>query len=695
MKRLSFTLLALFSILISTHAIYAQHQRLGLQPQTIKINGRGLSNAVEAEAYCLDKHLLASTKPVGYGVVLTDETTALVTIGRRRPVSLQQAITNGDINVEGSGGRGETFASHLSLRFTSNVNEPVTIQLLKPLAMGEKARSWVRPDVLKPLENPLKPAQAKDIQDPVWLAGINESRLQALGYHFGNADEVSVESLKNATRAFQRSNGLPLSGEFDPLTIKALKNEEDAAIETLTRLGFGVTRSVSETEVKSIGDALRLYQKHLGLPETGFLNNSLRAQMAEDMRYLPQVLEVEATDLTPAAYLGSSNSAPHVLTFQKYEKFNTVLVNTPRGPVLWVRNTEGKIYRWPERGEMKTYTRRAGAEALKYLDVIAITQAINNSTPNRLILQVGIHLPGGRIPVAFGRENPFIVTQTEMSDFLAGRAGLPAIDRYLSNLSPGTEKPAVIISRSSFFQGRGGDAGNGESPLGGFGYEQTDPIMLYKAFNKRYGDKVDLSLANDLRLGIANLKEMPKFEKGSQMAVYVDKRRIGSYGEITHVKNALKGAEIRIVKAGNAKTGESPVILFAGQRNENFQALVKQLAAERRFENSLVAFAVCGEGCEVSFNSGIIRESGARAILFYDQRIHPDAVESVLLKFSELLIKEGVPDSKFQQLWRRSVEEVLKNCTPPRCNREDVEKLRDAILQLSALPHRQSDTNAE
>jgi hypothetical protein len=188
---------------------------------------------------------------------------------------------------------------------------------------------------------------------------------------------------------------------------------------------------------------------------------------------------------------------------------------------------------------------------------------------------------------------------------------------------------------------------------------------------------------------------MPKFEKGSQMAVFVDKRRIGSYGEITHVRNALKGAEIRLVKAGNAKTGESPIILFAGQRNENFQALVKQLAAERRFENSLVAFAVCGEGCEVSFNSGIIRESGARAILFYDQRIHPDAVESVLLKFSELLIKEGVPDSKFQQLWRKSVEEVLKNCTPPRCNREDVEKLRDAILQLSALPHRRSETNAE
>jgi len=278
---------------------------------------------------------------------------------------------------------------------------------------------------------------------------------------------------------------------------------------------------------------------------------------------------------------------------------------------------------------------------------------------------------------------------------LAGRAGLPAIDRYLSNLSPGTEKPAVIISRSSFFQGRGGDAGNGESPLAGFDYEQTDPIMLYKAFNKRYGDKVDLSLANDLKLGIANLKEMPKFEKGSQMAVFVDKRRIGSYGEITHVRNALKGAEIRLVKAGNAKTGESPIILFAGQRNENFQALVKQLAAERRFENSLVAFAVCGEGCEVSFNSGIIRESGARAILFYDQRIHPDAVESVLLKFSELLIKEGVPDSKFQQLWRKSVEEVLKNCTPPRCNREDVEKLRDAILQLSALSHRRSETNAE
>src|SRR5262249_13677178 len=53
--------------------------------------------------------------------------------------------------------------------------------------------------------------------------------------------------------------------------------------------------------------------------------------------------------------------------------------------------------------------------------------------------------------------------------------------------------------------------------------------------------------------------------------------------------------------------------------------------------------------------------AGARAVLFYNQRIRSQAVEDALLKFSELLMKEGAPESQFPRLWLKSVDEFYKD----------------------------------
>src|SRR5437868_6202456 len=106
MKPLRLTLITLLILFVSAINICAQHQRLGLQPQTINIKGKG---SEPVEAYCLDKHLLATPKPVDYKVVLTQNASAMVTIGSRQPISLKQAISEGSISVKGGG---HAFPSH-------------------------------------------------------------------------------------------------------------------------------------------------------------------------------------------------------------------------------------------------------------------------------------------------------------------------------------------------------------------------------------------------------------------------------------------------------------------------------------------------------------------------------------------------------------------------------------------------------
>jgi len=80
-------------------------------------------------------------------------------------------------------------------------------------------------------------------------------------------------------------------------------------------------------------------------------------------------------------------------------------------------------------------------------------------------------------------------------------------------------------------------------------------------------------------------------------------------------------------------------------------------------------------------------------VIFYNQEINAQAVQDVLLKFSELLVDKGAPNSNYHDLWRKSVDEII-NAKPDLV--EEVNKLRSIIIQTSAIPRESSlSPNAE
>jgi hypothetical protein len=667
MKHLFILLFSLLFLTLSTPQTFAQ-QRLGLMPQRFTLQGKGQTH--EAEAFCLDRHLIQGAGHVPYGSVLSGQVGARVRVGNQSPISLQQAIEDGIINITGSGGYSSRFNSGLGMKFISRVDQPVSIELGQPVAFGQKP-SWINPAALTPLRQPRSAYTSKLRQDMIWQAETYERRLQVLGYYKGSPHEVTLPRIREAAREFQRDHRLAQTGLFDARTRAALDRAEETLRAGLARIGI-VEEPRTDTSVQDVTDVIRSYESYLNRTETGAMSESLRARMAKDEAMLKQVSAITERASAPAVDLASADSFPDVLTFQLYDGGSNVIVKTPQGPELW--SYFGG----------KTVQRIRGTDAIREFDEFSLKSAAA-SGGETYILQTGVYTPGEEISVAFGPGQLLKIPSAELSSFIDGKTAIPAFDERVAKLTAsGAKRARILISRSALNQGRGGDAGGAGPTLFGSSFDQIDPLRLALAWQRKYGDKCDIFIANDINSGFYNLRRLPTVRDGSQIRVFTDGTHFKDYGIISNVKPDLQGAGIKVVQAGGAEAGQPNVILITGRNDVPFRAFLEQLASEGRFEDSIIALASCGEGCEVPFNSMIIRKSGARAVLFYNQRVHPQAVEETLLKFSELLMKKGVPDGNFQQLWRESVEDLL-NTKGGTSMPEEVKKLRDAFIQVSGL----------
>jgi hypothetical protein len=678
MKRL-FVALFFFSFLTLFSAQTLGQQRLGLLSDRFTLQGKGQMH--EVEAFCLDRHLIQRNKPVPYGKVLAGETGARVRVGNEPPISLQEAIDRGIISVNGRGvPNSERFASRLSMTFVSNDPRPVTIELAGPVAFGQKP-SWINPDAITPLRQPRTAYASKFRQDMIWRADTYPRRLQVLGYYKGNSHEVNLPELRAGTRDFQNAHGLPATGTFDPRTRLALDKAEETLRADFARIGVSAPPR-TDTTVEDVTDLIRTYEGYLGLKEeaqTGRMSEALRARMVADEPIFRQVIAVATRGSAPMADLANPAIVPDVLTFQIYSHGANVIVKGSTGPELW-SYFDGKLI-----------GRFTGQQAIQAFDNFSLSGARVNSSEGMYVLQTGVYGPGEKVRVAFGPGPTLELTPGELTQFMDGTASIPAFEERVARLTTGSAKrPRILISRSALNQGRNGAGGGGPPLLDGLGFKEIDPLRLQLAWKRRYDDTIDIVFANDINLGLENFEHWPTINSRSQIRVFTDRTHFRDYGTIATLKADLRDAGIEVVQARDATAGQPGVIIITAQKNAQSRAYLEQLANEGQFKDSILALASCGTGCdELAFNSMLIRKSGARAVLFYDQNIHPEAVKQTMLKFCELLLQRGVPNGNFQQLLHQSVDELLKD--PSTRFPEEVRKLRNAYIQVSGLRASGSD----
>lgn len=695
MKRLHLSFLLLLVLHLTPSEVSAQVQRLAIPPQSFSLTRNGASH--DAKAYCLDRHLLIS-EPTDFRAVLAGDTKA-VRVGNRL-MTLREAIDQNLITVKGAGVTNRRRYSQIDgtqLKFTSNTDEPITINFTHSVAMGEQGSSPVNPALLIPVRTSQSLADFRKVQDEVWWSGIEESRLEALGFYGSGTIVRNPSTTRNAVQAFQKKFDLrQQNGTLDDVTRLALSQVERQDISTFDRLGFRVARS--DTDVPSVVDNIRAFEEFLRPRQipTGKLTDGLRAELSkfadEHGVFIKQALKVDAARALPSDQPILENN-PNVITFQKASY--SVGESGPRAlTAVMLKTTKGVELLVIENGSLTSIA--TGEKAIAAFDNVSRYVAALKFGSNTLAVRSGIYKPGGEVSLQLGAK-VVKLSESDMARFLSGELKHPELDAALERLlANSTSRPRLIIFRSPFEQGRGGSAEDGGALLTQFGYKQHDPLKLAIAFDhydEKFRDKFDVVIASDIERGFSNLVQMPKLSAGSQVGLFVDGEFKYSARIVDPIKKDIKKAGIKVLKVGDNPASQTRIFLFAGHRDEAYQQLVLRLADEGHFRGGVIALAVCGGGeCGAQFNSLLISRSGARAVIFYNQEIKAQAVQDVILKFTQLL-EEGVPNGNYHQLWRRAVDAVLEDATSS--ERNDIRKLRDTFIQVSTTWRTSSASNAE
>lgn len=289
MKKSIFLLLAsCASIFLSVFSSYAQHQRLGIQPQEIVLDAK---DSKLVEAYCFDRHVIIDDNTYDYRYLQTDESAIQVFVGGKR-YSFSKAIEENKIKVSARPGDKSKGEPEIVIEIRKLVPDRVIVNVAKTSVFRDAPGTYKNQKALDIL-NSLNASSGttsidrQSIQDPIWTADIDRTRLESLGYK-SKDDFLTIHRLSRNTP--------------DDRISAILEAEEDALIERFEAVYIFASRN--DTQVQSVSDNIRNLQQLYGVKETGVYGDDVNALLNRYVReYLPVVKEVAKLSLASDSYL--------------------------------------------------------------------------------------------------------------------------------------------------------------------------------------------------------------------------------------------------------------------------------------------------------------------------------------------------------------------------------------------------------
>jgi hypothetical protein len=194
---------------------------------------------------------------------------------------------------------------------------------------------------------------------------------------------------------------------------------------------------------------------------------------------------------------------------------------------------------------------------------------------------------------------------------------------------------------------------------------------------------VPIFIGQDVQLGIENSGRLPVLSGPQDLKFFTDGKRIDDRGIVQSLSDRLSDLDIDLVEAQDAKPGEASIGVVVGKNNEDMRGILLDLAKQHAFENGVLALAKCGSPDDVAFNSQLIHASGARAVIFYDEKIQPQAVKQVLVVLIDRLRTSGVAAGDWTLMFNRSVDDAAAKSTGDL--QQEILKLKQAHIQTSEL----------
>jgi hypothetical protein len=235
----------------------------------------------------------------------------------------------------------------------------------------------------------------------------------------------------------------------------------------------------------------------------------------------------------------------------------------------------------------------------------------------------------------------------------------------------------VIVWRSAYLRS--------DAPAG-----LKDWGQVVERLQARFPDK-EFALDGDSEASREKMLAQPEVKGGADLAVVNDEKSLprGYEDMITKLKGRFEKANVRVFAPDEKPgAGADNILVVSGLKNDDFQDVVDDLLDQGHLKGKVVVFFACGEGQEDGYNSQLLADpEGPAAILYYTERIDPEAVRRVLTRLSKM-IDEKTEKARIQTLINRAVDlevEKSKKDAEPADFQKKLLQLKQLVLQLSRL----------
>lgn len=455
-------------------------QRIGVPQSQFNLSSNGHESV---GGYCFDEYLIAPRRVTRFENVLAGNDDAVVRTSTGETLTLRDAIARGVVDVK---------AHQLTVKFINLSDNDLTVDIRRPVVLWDRPAGDVNPLALAAIDRTNGNADYDQRQKNVWRVTSAERHFAVLGYSDRSIWDYDQKEAARELAKFQKEYDLSPTGELDAATLDKIASADVAMRNRLREMGF------PDREKKSIREDLaaqiRAYQRYVGVPADGRWSSGLTTSLATNESVFRQLRGLKTSGKPADEVLADPAAYPNVLTYLNNGSSTLVLVETSQGVELWSRRPNGLQYQG--RGE----------RAVRDLDEAAAAMANRATKSDRVVIYPRV-ADNGAVTIGIDG-NLMQLNASEVDAYVQGgempKALADLVGRYTTNGNNETGRRGgaqVIVYRGPFFQGRAAGV------LQKLGLDQIDGAKLAGAFDKSFGEKLNLFISNDLRTGATNFRE--------------------------------------------------------------------------------------------------------------------------------------------------------------------------------------------
>lgn len=310
----------------------------------------------------------------------------------------------------------------------------------------------------------------------------------------------------------------------------------------------------------------------------------------------------------------------------------------------------------------------------------------------------------------------------ELRNLQSGDGATPILDKYISKITSDGTKDIVFYRDSwdraqpSLLQRESG-GGNGGSPppdnrttgsseeprnfnikllieklsdenTDFASYTKLDSIAFALALNKKYKSLTSY-IDDETDLAKRNIASIPNIKRPEDLGAYIPNKeifKVQDYDIIENISKKLQDSGISISRSME-KLSNSNIMVISGHRDEELKAYLKEHIELGNFKDKFVALLSCYAKGSENINHLIVKEGGAKGVLFMSNDINPTAVQKVVAELSNraATLKPG-ETIDFKKLFNESIDAAERNLKDHQNKlKEDIHNLRNNLIQVSSI----------